>query len=216
MRPVTITIIDYGMGNLVSVSNALSALHVPHSISNRAADIDAADALILPGVGAFGAAMENLRRLQVIDTLRRNVVDKGKPVLGICLGMQLFAETSEEKGHFEGLGWIRGNVRALRPGPTVRIPHVGWTEIVRQRGDCLYGRLGEHPSFYFDHSFHLECPLDLVTAKFCHGGEFVAAIRKDNLFGVQFHPEKSHRNGLKLLRNFVNQATALQGNLQHA
>lgn len=209
-------IIDYGMGNLVSVSNALHALEIPHAISGKPEHLESADGLILPGVGAFGPAMDNLRSSNLLGALEKNVLYKGKPLLGICLGLQLLAKTSEEKGHFKGLGWIEGHVRPLPLSPGVRVPHVGWSETAYREGDSLYQRIEQRSSFYYDHSYHLDCPEDVVTASFENSSRHVAAIRKDHIFGVQFHPEKSQRNGLKLLRNFANYVAARKGDSSNA
>lgn len=199
-------IVNYGMGNLGSVENALRLLQANFLTTNRQEDIRRADAVILPGVGAFGAAMENLRRLRLIDALTELVLGRRKPYLGICLGMQILAHDSEEQGFFPGLGWVDGHVTRLAPADELRVPHVGWNDIAIREKTPLLARIGEAAHFYFDHSFHLQCPPEVVTASADYGGEIVAAIRKDNIFATQFHPEKSQRNGLKLLRNFLNHA----------
>lgn len=203
MKP-RICIIDYGMGNTQSVGNAIEHLGADYLISSRREDIQASTALILPGVGAFAAAMENLRRLELVDILTDTVVRQGKPFLGICLGMQLLAQDSVELGLHAGLGWIEGHVVAFEPSHEVRIPHVGWNNCHIRKQEPLFHNLAEDAHFYFDHSYHLTCPHELVSATFDYGGHFVASVQKDNIFATQFHPEKSQRHGLRLLRNFLN------------
>lgn len=198
-----IVIVNYGMGNLGSVENALRSLDGNFLTSNRRADIERADAIILPGVGAFGAAMENLRRLDLVDTLAEQVLARKKPYLGICLGMQILAKDSVEQGFFAGLGWVDGHV-VLLPADDLSVPHVGWNDIAVREKNPLFARIDDEAHFYFDHSFHLQCRPELVVATCAYGGQVVAAIRQDNIFATQFHPEKSQRNGLKLLRNFLN------------
>jgi glutamine amidotransferase len=204
MSKPRICIIDYGMGNTQSVGNAIEYLGADYLISNRKEDILDSDALILPGVGAFAAAMENLHRLELVDLLTETVVRQGKPFLGICLGMQLLAQDSVELGLHSGLGWLEGHVMAFEPSHDVRIPHVGWNNCHIRKQDPLFHNLAEDAHFYFDHSFHLVCPHELVSATFDYGGHFVASVQRDNIFATQFHPEKSQRQGLKLLRNFLN------------
>jgi glutamine amidotransferase len=197
-----LVIVDYGMGNIGSVCQALTLLGVTHLVSRHPDDLQRADAIVLPGVGAFAAAMANLRSLGFVDALTQQVIGDGKPFLGICLGLQLIAQDSVENGYAEGLGWIDGHVVALEPRG-LRVPHVGWNGIRYSADDPLFARVTEPGYFYFDHSFHLQCPPALVTATVDYGTACVAAVRKGNIEAVQFHPEKSQRNGLKLLRNFT-------------
>lgn len=203
MRAADILLLDYGVGNLRSVSNALSLLGYPHSVSESRRDLGKARLVIFPGVGCFGEAMGNLRRLDLLGPLEEEVRAVRKPILGICLGMQLFAESSEEEGQHEGLGWIPGKVVRLDAPLPLRVPHVGWNDLSVRVRDPLFARMGEAPHFYFDHGFHFRCPEEHVLATCRHGGEVVAAVRKDNVFGVQFHPEKSQNNGLRLFKGFV-------------
>ncbi len=198
-----ICIVNYGMGNLGSVLNALAFLGFRASVANDRKTIAGADAYVLPGVGAFGEAMDNLSRIGVIEVLAEQVLGKKKPFLGICLGMQLLAEDSEEKGFQRGLGWIKGHVLRIPAGPGIRVPHVGWSE-VEFTDPAFFFRLAPKASFYFDHSFHLECDPKMVVAHCRHGRPLAAAIRRRNIFATQFHPEKSQKNGLKLMRNFLN------------
>jgi len=195
----TILVIDYKVGNLQSVSNALRFLGYRHRVSDRAADLDAADAYILPGVGAFAEGMGNLRGLGLLEPLTRNVLGLGKPVLGICLGMQLLADDSEEGGPHQGLGWIPGHVRRIAAGPGVAATHVGWNTLSVLRPEPLFAGL-DAPCVYFDHGYALHCDASLVSAFCSHGEGVVAAVQRGNIFGVQFHPEKSQADGLKILR----------------
>lgn len=203
-----ICIIDYGMGNLGSVRNALKFLGNDALISSDRDSIAAADALILPGVGAFGEAMSNLRQLDIVGPLGELVVDRRKPFLGICLGMQLIAQDSTEMGYETGLGWLDGHVRHLGRTREVRLPHVGWSTLDIPDDDDLFARIDSDACFYFDHSYQLDCDPGLVLATCDYGGGFVAVVRHENIVATQFHPEKSQRAGLKLLRNFLNFAAA--------
>ncbi len=196
-------VIDYGMGNLHSMVNAMTFLGADVFISDDRKDLDRADAYILPGVGAFGEAMNSLRRLELIEPLSEQVLAHRKPFLGICLGMQLIAEDSEEIGFHQGLGWLPGHVKRLEPGDGLRLPHVGWNDVTVLRREPLFDRIQGDHNFYFVHSYHVVCDERLVAATCCYGTTVVAALQKDNIFAAQFHPEKSQANGLRLLRNFV-------------
>ncbi|WP_179953077.1 imidazole glycerol phosphate synthase subunit HisH [Desulfobotulus mexicanus] len=198
-----ILIVSFGMGNLLSVSSALSHLGASFFVSSEGRDFPEADAFILPGVGAFGTAMENLQKQHLIAPLTREVMEKGKPCLGICLGMQLFAKDSCEMGFHRGLGWLDAHVLPLEP-EGLPVPHVGWNDIRIHRKDPFFSTLDDGTNFYFDHSLHLLCSKEMVSAICDYGGPVIAAIQHKNLMAAQFHPEKSQRNGLKLLRNFLN------------
>jgi imidazole glycerol-phosphate synthase subunit HisH len=198
-----VTIIDYGMGNIASVRNAFAALGVPAIVSSARADLAAAGAIVLPGVGAFGEAMANLTALDLPGPLAEQVLERGKPFLGICLGMQLIARESYEQGHHRGLGWIDGAVVPVPSGAGLRVPHVGWSELVFTVGDPAFARITDESCFYFDHSYMLRTDPGLVVATAEYGGPITAVIRRNNIFATQFHPEKSQRSGLKLLRNFT-------------
>ena len=199
-----IAIINYGMGNIGSVSNGLDYLGVKYFVSNDKKKLASADAYILPGVGAFSKAMDNLYRLDIVELLSEQVIENHKPFLGICLGMQLLASDSTEFGYTKGLGWIDGHVYSFGNQDNVRVPHVGWNNIKIESNEPVFNKIDDGAHFYFDHSLHLVCDKDIVIATCQYGRKFVAAIRSDNIMATQFHPEKSQRNGLKYLRNFTN------------
>ncbi|HDZ17311.1 hypothetical protein LCGC14_0985680 [marine sediment metagenome] len=198
-----IVIIDYGLGNLLSVANALRAIEVDAIISHKEEDIIKADKLILPGVGAFSNGMRNLKSRGLIKILNNEVFENKKPILGICLGIQLFAEMSHERGIHEGLGWISNSSvdRIIPSDPSLKVPHVGW-DVVKYKKNSLFEGLQMNPEFYFVHSFYVNCSEDIITSTFDYGGTFTASIMKENIYGTQFHPEKSQKNGLKMLKNF--------------
>jgi len=194
------------MGNIHSVYNALKYIGADSFVSRDAGEINKAERIILPGVGAFGAAMDNLRQLGLKDILNEEVIEKGKPFLGICLGMQLLSETGTEKGLFQGLGWIAGEVAKLQPKETeFKLPHVGWNDIEIVKDIALFKGLKKEKAFYFVHSYALR-PRDEndLVAIGNYGVDFTAAVLKNNIFATQFHPEKSQKNGLTVLENFVN------------
>ncbi|MBM3492370.1 MAG: imidazole glycerol phosphate synthase subunit HisH [Alphaproteobacteria bacterium] len=199
-----IGVVDYGLSNVGAILNMLKKLGVPALASDRAEALERSEKLILPGVGAFDAAMARLRELDLLAFLERRVRREGVPFLGICLGMQVLAEASAEGG-MAGLGWIAGrNVRLRRDGGA-RVPHMGWSDVALTADEPLFRHLPANSSrFYFVHSYCLE-PADpaCIVARCGYGGGFVAAVRLDNIRGVQFHPEKSHRFGLALLGNFA-------------
>lgn len=199
-----IVIIDYDMGNVGSVKNALRFLGAEVMVSRAPEDIKKAMHIILPGVGAFGDGIKKLNEFNLPNILQEEVLDKKKPFLGICLGMQMLAESGEEGGIHKGLGWIKGNTRRFRINEDkFRLPHVGWNDVISQGRATLFREITT-PTFYFVHSYFLEPSEENVVAAVCDYGEtFSAAIEKDNIFGVQFHPEKSQKDGLALLRNFL-------------
>lgn len=195
-----IALIDYGAGNLHSVANALKAAGAGSiDITSNAAVVACADRIVLPGVGAFGACASALRSVRgMTEALNVRVLGAGVPFLGICVGMQLMAEAGEEFGTHAGLGWLRGTVRPLAPAdPTAKVPHMGWNDVVPQIDHPLI----EPGEAYFLHSFGFEG--EGVVATTDHGGPVTAAIGRDNMIGVQFHPEKSQRYGLALLERFL-------------
>ncbi len=195
-----ILIIDYGMGNLASVANAFEFFGVKPIVSSDANLVEKADALVLPGVGAFGDAIKNLKALD-LDCKVKDFVDKGKPLMGICLGMQLLFEKSYENGEWEGLGILKGQV--LRFDVDLPVPHMGWNSVlVKKESDFLRG-IDNNSYFYFDHSFYVRPDDDIVGLSCEYGITFAASVVKENVFGVQFHPEKSYKKGLKLIENFI-------------
>ncbi len=199
-----IAIIDYGMGNLRSVQKGFARVGAGAVVTRDAAVIEAAPGVVLPGVGAYGACMTNLRAYGLVEVVRR-VVERGTPFLGICLGLQLLFESSEEFGPVPGLGLLRGRVRRFTPpaGDALRIPHMGWNQIRKRQTPAVLQGVEDGAFVYFVHSYYIE-PADpsLIATTTDYGGEFVSAIGRDNLFACQFHPEKSQRVGLAILRNF--------------
>lgn len=198
-----IVVIDYGMGNIRSIQNALIRVGADVTISNRAKNLYNADALVLPGVGAFGEAISNLESLKLIDPIINAVKKDGKPLLGICLGMQLLADSSEEGSLSKGLSLIPGLVERIPVGATLRLPHIGWNSLSIRHKEPLFSGIFEGDSFYFVHSYHFVCDPSDIAATTDYGCEVVAAVQRGNVFGVQFHPERSHNKGLLLLRNFI-------------
>ena len=203
--PFKIVIVDYGTGNLNSVHKSLDRLGVDSIISSDPNDIDSADKLILPGVGHFGNAMANLRELNLLDALHEAVLVKQKPILGICLGMELMANRSEE-GNVAGLGWIDAEMIRFNISNKKRykVPHIGWNKIWIKKNSLLMKNVSESSEFYFVHSYHLKINNQSDTLNETqYELIYPSAIEKDNIFGVQYHPEKSHDAGEQLLRNFV-------------
>ncbi len=200
-------IVDCGMGNISSVANAVTAISKPPIIATTPHQLDSADRVILPGVGAFADGMHNLQAGGWIEALEKHVRIKGKPLLGICLGMQLLATTGTEHRHHQGLNWIPGTVIRLESSdPNIRIPHIGWNEVCVKQETGLYKNCPEKPCFYFVHSYAL-CPdnKDIITGTCNHGAEFAASIECENIWATQYHLEKSQKVGLTVLSNFLNQ-----------
>ena len=201
-----IVIIDYGMGNLGSILNMLKRVGASAKVSSDAKEIENAGKLILPGVGAFDAGMKRLTELGLIGLLNDKVLNRKTPTLAVCLGMQLLMKRSEE-GALPGLGWIDGETIRFRFGPkqtSLKIPHMDWNTITLRKEGVLFKGMDHAPRFYFVHSYHVVChQLDDVVATTEHGYEFVSALEHANIMGVQFHPEKSHRFGMKVYKNFM-------------
>lgn len=200
-----VAIIDYGVGNLASVAAAVEKVGYKPTVTDDASVIKTADKLILPGVGAFGDGMKLLRERNLIDPLNTAVKSLKTPILGICLGFQLIANKSEEFGEHEGLGWIDADVVRMTPNDaSLRVPHVGWNDLYQTGPSVLFEGIEDGSLFYFVHSFKLRpASRDMVIGECDYGGRFVAAIQQDNIFAVQFHPEKSQLSGLALLKNFL-------------
>lgn len=198
-----VTIVNYGMGNLRSIESALHYLGVACAIEDHPERVAVSERLILPGVGSFARAMQNLRA-SGLDAALEAAVRGGVPVLGICLGMQLLAERGTEDGDSRGLGWIPGEVVRFAPRGGRKIPHIGFNSVARTPGGAaMFSGLPPSADFYFVHSYHfVPSAPEAITGACDYGESFVAAVAKNNVWGVQFHPEKSQGNGLQLLRNF--------------
>lgn len=205
-----IAIVEYGMGNVRSLRNAFEYLGEDVIVTADEDQLDEADRIVLPGVGAFGDAMAAIRARGLEPVLQRQARTLNKPVLGVCLGMQLIANSSDEHGEHHGLGWIDADVRRLDVAHPLKVPHVGWNSIDFPPDDWLFrGIKPSEANFYFVHSFHMVCHHagDLIaTANY--GGGVTAVVRSGNVTATQFHPEKSQDNGLTLLRNWVQGAPA--------
>jgi len=200
-----IAIIDYGVGNSASIKNMLKRIGCQSIITNKASDLECAAKLILPGVGAFDAAMGKLQSSGLVEMLTEQVFNHKKPLLGICLGMQLLCRGSEE-GDKQGLDYIQGDVKRFDLPETYKVPHMGWNhvQIPTQPSNQLCAGLGQESRFYFVHSYYVQ--LDdpqLCILQSDYGGQFTAAFAHNNIYGCQFHPEKSHKFGMKLLENFA-------------
>jgi glutamine amidotransferase len=200
-----VAIVDYGLCNLDSIARAVEECGGRPCVTNEPRDLADADSIILPGVGSFGDAMANLHKNHLDEAMAERVKDNGVPFLGICLGMQLMANQGSEGASTSGLGWIDGEVRKLEPvTPEERIPHVGWNEVEPVADATLFAGIDRGVDFYFVHGYHLDADDEgnvQGRTPYCNG--FVSAIAKDNLFGVQFHPEKSQKAGFRLLTNFL-------------
>lgn len=215
-----IVVIDYGTGNLHSVAKALDSLGEKVVISSNAEEIRKADKIVLPGVGSFEQGMKNLQQLDLIKVLEEEVLEKKKPFLGICLGMQLLAESGEEctkpreNGSCKGLGWIPFTVKKFNfspeTEPKLRIPHMGWDNLEFDQKHFFFQKTLPQAAFYFVHGYHLSASLEkkkemdkMIIATCDYGYKFPAAIQHENILATQFHPEKSQREGLNLLKNFL-------------
>lgn len=198
-----IAIIDYDAGNLKSVEKALIRVGATPVVTRDKEIIRKADKVILPGVGAFGDAMEKLHSFDLVDTIHE-VIDSGKPFLGICLGLQLLFEYSEEKEGCKGLSVLKGGVKRIPDAPGLKVPHMGWNSLKVKEGAKLFSNLPEEPYVYFVHSYYLQAEdADVVAATTEYGVTVHASVEKDNVFACQFHPEKSGETGLAILKNFV-------------
>ncbi|MFQ9532530.1 MAG: imidazole glycerol phosphate synthase subunit HisH [Roseburia intestinalis] len=198
-------IIDYGMGNLLSVQRAFEKCGSDAVIIDNPLELRDAEHIVLPGVGAFPDAMDNLRKNGWIEELNRAVLEKETPILGICLGMQLLADKGYEVRECDGLGYIPGEiVRFTQTQEKERIPHVGWNEILKREDSPLFDGIADGTNYYFVHSYHFQVANEeniATVTPYC--GEFVSSVVKDNIVGTQFHPEKSQKAGFKLIKNFL-------------
>ncbi len=201
-----IVIINTGIGNFKSIQNMLSRLGEKSILSNQITDIQNASKLILPGVGAFDKGMQALQDHNLVEVICDKVERQATKFLGICLGMQLLAESSEE-GVLPGLGIIKGHVQKfdfLQNTKNLKIPHMGWNYVIPLKDSCLFQKYEGYPKFYFTHSYRFQChDKSDIIANTPYGDDFTSAIQRGNIYGVQFHPEKSHRFGLQLLKNFL-------------
>lgn len=210
---MTVAIVDYGSGNLRSAAKAFErqavevGLRSPVLVTSDAAAVRSADRIVLPGVGAYGDCMAGLTAVPaMLEALHEAVIVRQRPFMGICVGMQLMARRGLEHGETKGLGWIDGEVRALKPAdPSLKVPHMGWNELrLADRLHPVLEGLGNSAHFYFVHSYHMVCADPAVRlATVDYGGDVTAVIGRDNLVGTQFHPEKSQTNGLRLIENFL-------------
>ena len=203
LNHMSLTIIDYGMGNLRSVQKAFEAAGAQSAaITDDPARVKSANKLVLPGVGAMAPAMEKLEKLGMVPAIKAHA-QAGKPFLGICLGLQLLFDESDEGGRVKGLGLLKG--RVTRFTGTIKVPHMGWNELTfTDAGKPLFAGLGSNPFAYFCHSYFVVPADNAVSAAMTtYGKEFSAAVHRDNIWGVQFHPEKSQETGLRILKNFV-------------
>jgi len=200
-----IGIVDYNMGNLASVINAFTKVGADATLESDPTKLEQYDKLILPGVGAFGDAMEHLKA-NGMDEAVKNFAASGKPLLGICLGMQLLFESSEEFGTTQGLGLIPGKVVTFDENKfdhPLKVPHMGWNELFVQNNTAIFDGLAKDFYLYFVHSYHAVCEDKYAIGKTHYGYEFVSAVQNGNIYGIQPHPEKSHDNGLKIIENFA-------------
>ncbi|MBQ9484175.1 MAG: imidazole glycerol phosphate synthase subunit HisH [Ruminiclostridium sp.] len=195
-----IAIIDYGAGNLFSVKNALDYIGADSIVTKNAAELESADKMILPGVGAFADAMKKLGETGLIRTIKEQALKK--PLLGICLGMQMLFDKSYEFGETDGLGLIPGTVELMTP-PDLLIPQIGWNRLIYNEKCPILEGLGDEPYVYFVHSYAANCAGENVAAYTDYGGNVPACVFRGNVYGCQFHPEKSGETGLQILRNFI-------------
>lgn len=198
-----IAIVDYGMGNLGSIVNMFKKIGADAFITGNPDELDAADKILLPGVGSFDRAMEQIASLGLKPVLDRQALEIKKPILGICLGMQLLTRGSEE-GQLPGLGWIPADTKRFPLLPGMRIPHMGWNSVWTSTPSPLTANLPQDSRFYFVHSYYVQADHPENSVLKCHYGiDFDAGVQMGNIFGAQFHPEKSHKFGMQLLKNFA-------------
>ena len=203
---MTVAVIDYNMGNIGSVVNACELIGSSVFVANKPNKLTEADKIILPGVGAFGDGISNLLRFGWVESLEEEIRRKGKPFLGICLGMQLLATTGTENGLHEGIGWIEGVSDVLDIKDTdLRLPHIGWNDVKIINHGKLFKDIDDNSDFYFLHSYHLVPKNKNIITSVCeYGVQFSASLQFGNIYATQFHPEKSQKSGLSFLQNFLN------------
>lgn len=201
----TVALVDYGIGNVDSVRRALQECGAEVVLASKRGEFERCASIVLPGVGAFGDGMKHLRERGLVEILNEQVLEKKIPFLGVCLGMQLLAKKGYENEISDGLGWIDADCVRLKPmSAEERIPHIGWNEALHEGKAPLFKDLPSGKDFYFVHSYALECRTSSeVLATTPYAGGFPSAVGRDNIFGVQFHPEKSQKPGFQLLRNFL-------------
>jgi glutamine amidotransferase len=201
-----IAIVDFGMGNIRSIYYKLGLLGIPAFVSSSTSEIDKADGIILPGVGHFALGIKNLENRGLLSLLNNKAIKEKVPILGICLGMQLMTHFSEE-GNCKGLGWVPATTKRFdftHSPMHYRVPHMGWNELKVCRGSKILLNLDERKRFYFAHSYYISSDdSSLVVATTEYGIEIISVFEKDNIFGVQFHPEKSHEYGMQIFQNFM-------------
>lgn len=200
-----VVIVNYGMGNISSIIKALGRIGVKPIVASDKTQLIRATKIILPGVGNFAHGIKNLKKSNLLDVLHKQVINDKVPILGICLGMQLFTEWGEEGG-CEGLGWIKGKTSkfVFENNAKHKVPHIGWNDINIKKKSKLLEKVGSKDQYYFVHSYHVNCNDKAdILATTEYGYEFTSIIQKDNIYGTQFHPEKSHDQGIRLLENFI-------------
>lgn len=197
-----IGIINYGLGNISSFSNILKVLNINYLIVDEVSQLNECDRFILPGVGSFDVAINKIKNLIFFDQLKKKIILEKKKILGVCVGMQVFFDSSEE-GEQSGLGWISGNVVRLKNEKNIRIPHMGWNIILKKNENNILKNIPINSEFYFLHSY---CCMpkneENILASSFYGLSFCSVVKNDNIYGVQFHPEKSHQKGIELIKNF--------------
>ncbi len=209
-KPIKISVIDTGVGNLKSVENALTLIHgCDVEVTNQPEIVASSECVVLPGVGAFDDYMKRLYALNLVEVLKAKAFCERAPILGICVGMQVFFDYSSEGSGMEGLGWLKGDLKKLLKNEGVSIPHIGWNEVtLATPDDPLFKEIPRKVDFYFLHSFAIDCSQDFVIASADYAQPISAVVKHENIVGFQFHPERSGVYGAKLIENFVNEAKA--------